>query len=244
MARKVLIVEDERPILESVQYGLRKEGYEVFLAQDGETGLRSARSHRPDLIILDLMLPGMDGLEVCRALRRESQVPIIMLTAKSEEVDKVVGLEMGADDYVTKPFGMKELMARVKTVLRRAAWEESSGEVLEIGDLRLDFAAHLVELRGEAVELAPKEFRLLKLLATHPGRALTREQILERVWDEDTFCDPHTVDVHIRWLRQKIERDPSEPEHILTVRGVGYRFEDRDRRAADHGRRTQSYREG
>jgi len=225
MARKILIVEDERPILDSVQYALEKEGFEVLRAADGETGLSEARTQRPDLIILDLMLPGIDGMEVCRILRREAAIPIIMLTAKSEEVDKVVGLEMGADDYVTKPFGMRELIARVKSVLRRADQREATGEVLEAGDVKMDLAAHTVEVRGKAVELAPREFSLLELLVANPGRAFSRDVILDRVWGEDAFCEPHTVDVHIRWLRQKIERNPGNPTQIATVRGVGYRFE-------------------
>jgi len=225
MARKILIVEDERPILDSVQYALEKEGFEVLRAADGETGLSEARTQRPDLIILDLMLPGIDGMEVCRILRREAAIPIIMLTAKSEEVDKVVGLEMGADDYVTKPFGMRELIARVKSVLRRADQREATGEVLEAGDVKMDLAAHTVEVRGKAVELAPREFSLLELLVANPGRAFSRDVILDRVWGEDAFCEPHTVDVHIRWSRQKIERNPGNPTQIATVRGVGYRFE-------------------
>jgi len=225
MARKILIVEDERPILDSVQYALEKEGFEVLRAADGETGLSEARTQRPDLIILDLMLPGIDGMEVCRILRHEAAIPIIMLTAKSEEVDKVVGLEMGADDYVTKPFGMRELIARVKSVLRRADQREATGEVLEAGDVKMDLAAHTVEVRGKAVELAPREFSLLELLVANPGRAFSRDVILDRVWGEDAFCEPHTVDVHIRWLRQKIERNPGNPTQIATVRGVGYRFE-------------------
>ncbi len=225
MARTILVIEDERPILESVQFALQKGGYQVLLAQDGETGLTLARTRKPDLVILDLMLPGMDGIEVCRAIRRDSPVPIIMLTAKSEEIDKVIGLEVGADDYVTKPFGMRELMARVKAVMRRLTLESQVPESLTIGELGIDFAAHTVEVRGAVVDLAPREFQLLGLLATNRGRALSRDQILERVWGEDAFCEPHTVDVHIRWIRQKIERDPSDPKYILTVRGVGYRFQ-------------------
>jgi len=225
---RILIVEDEEAIAESVAYNLRQQGFETTLALDGHTALRSALEEPPDLIILDLMLPGIDGLEICRTLRKRHQkMPIIMLTAKAEEIDRVVGLEMGADDYVVKPFSMKELIARVRAVLRRVGeWAGESAPVLRAGPLEVDTDRHHVTLNGAALELAPKEFGLLEMLLRHRGRVFSREALLEAVWGDSEYRDPHTVDVHIRWLRTKIEEDPSRPQWLLTVRGVGYKFAD------------------
>lgn len=221
---KVLIVEDELPLLQTVSYNLEQEGYQVLKAQDGLTGLDIARSERPDLILLDLMLPGIDGVEVCRLLRKEMDIPIIMLTAKSREIDKVVGLEVGADDYVTKPFGMLELLARVRAALRRARGSSQKEELLKSGELEMDIASHVVMISGTEVELRPKEFDLLHALLSNRGRVLERSQLLERVWGEDEYIDAGTLDVHIRRLREKVEIDPSKPQYILTIRGVGYKF--------------------
>ena len=226
----VLVVEDEENLLQALKYNLEKEGYAVLTAEDGEKGLETARQANPELIILDIMLPKLDGLEVCRILRRESAIPILMLTAKAEEVDRVVGLEMGADDYVTKPFSMRELLARVKALLRRSRpTPETSpgagGEVLRAGNLEVNLASHTATLGGDPLELKPREFDLLAMLVAGKGRAFTREQLLERLWGQDWFGDTRTVDVHVRWLREKIEADPGSPGRIITIRGVGYRFE-------------------
>jgi len=222
---RILIVEDEEAIAESVAYNLRQEGFQVEIAGDGAAALRQALSQPPDLILLDLMLPGLDGLEVCRTLRQRGKFPIIMLTAKAEEVDKVVGLELGADDYVTKPFSMKELLARVRAVLRRTGERDrEEATVLRAGPLEVDTERFRVTLRGQPVEMALKEFRLLETLLRHRGKVLTREQLLEEVWGDSEYRDSHTVDVHMRWLRTKIESDPSHPQWLLTVRGVGYKF--------------------
>jgi two-component system, OmpR family, response regulator RegX3 len=223
---RILIIEDEAAIAEGIAYNLRREGYEVVRAADGETGLAEARRMRPDLVLLDLMLPGLSGLEVCQALRRESSMPVIMLTARDTETDKVVGLTVGADDYVTKPFSMAELLARVKAVLRRATSSPEAEDRVEAGDVVLDVARHEVLVRGTSVELSPKEFDLLRVLMTNRGRVLTRERLLSRIWGEERYVDERTVDVHIRWLRRKIEQDASEPRLIQTVRGTGYRFGD------------------
>ena len=228
----VLIVEDEENLLEAVRYNLEREGYTVLGAADGEDGLEAARTANPDLIILDIMLPKLDGMEVCRILRRESQVPILMLTANSEEIDRVVGLEVGADDYVVKPFSMRELVARVRAMLRRSrlvgeyADRIDSAERVRSGDLELDLAAHTVQLRGQPIDLKPKEYDLLSLLMTNRGRAFTRDQILERLWGHDFVGDTRTVDVHIRWLREKLEVEAGSPKRIITIRGVGYRFQE------------------
>lgn len=226
MAKKILVVEDESLIAETVSFNLQKEGFETIIAADGETGLKLYRLERPDLIILDLMLPGIDGMEVCRKVRAESQVPIIILTAKEAEIDRVLGLELGADDYVTKPFSMRELLARVKTVLRRAnqSGQAMNGEFLRFGELEIDLLGQEVKVGKEKVELTAKEFELLKTLAGNPGRVLSRDMLLDRVWGADFYGDPRTVDVHIRWLREKIEKDPGNPQYILTVRGSGYKF--------------------
>ena len=227
----VLVVEDEENLLEALRYNLEREGYAVNTAIDGEQALLSARDSAPDLVILDVMLPQLDGFEICRILRRRSDVPILMLTARGEEIDRVVGLELGADDYVTKPFSVRELMARVRNLLRRshrapsATDDASPADILRSGDLEIDSVSHIVRLNGELLELKPREFDLLALLAKNKARAFTRDQILERLWGHDYYGDSRTVDVHIRWLREKIEPQPSKPVRIVTIRGVGYRFD-------------------
>lgn len=229
MAIKILVVEDDPNLLETIKYNIGREGYHVITASDGARALDLARRERPDLIILDLMLPEVSGFEVCRILRKEMTVPILMLTAKTDEVDKVVGLEIGADDYMTKPFSIRELLARMGALMRRA---EMSGPVptdedewLRIGDLEIDVGRHRVLRLGAPLELTAKEYDLLVFLARHKGFLFTREQLLEKVWGYDYAGETRTVDVHIRWLRQKIEADPSHPETLLTVRGAGYRLE-------------------
>jgi two-component system OmpR family response regulator len=228
MFYKILIVEDDPNLLETLKYNLQRENYEVLTAADGEQGLEIALDRNPDLVILDVMLPKLSGFEVCRILRRKTTVPILMLTAKTDETDKVVGLELGADDYVTKPFGMRELLARIRAMLRRAQVTElpPSGEkTLKIGDIEVDIDRHLASLKGSALELTPKEFDLLAFLAKNRGLVFSREKLLEKVWGYDYAGDSRTVDVHIRWLRQKIEADPGNPRHLITVRGAGYKME-------------------
>ena len=230
MPNTILIVEDEPNLLAALEYTLKREGYTALTATDGEAGLRMARSVTPDLVILDVMLPTLDGFEICRILRRESAVPILILTARGEEVDRVVGLELGADDYVTKPFSMRELLARVRNLLRRAAASQTSqfpghSEIIRSEDLTIDQISHSVTLGDNPVEMKPREFSLLALLASNKGRAFTRDQILERLWGHDYIGDSRTVDVHIRWLREKIELNPSKPRRIVTIRGLGYRFD-------------------
>lgn len=222
--RKILIIEDEESIAESIAVNLRAEGYKTLVAPDGLSALDLAASESPHLVILDLMLPGMDGFEVCRALRKRSNVPIIMLTAKAREVDKVVGLEMGADDYVTKPFGMLELIARIRAALRKHKSAEEQSELLQADDLVMDQGSHSVTINLQPVELRPKEFDLLAMLMQNRGRTLSRDMLLQQVWGEDEYIDRNTVDVHIRRLRQKIETNPSDPVRVVTVRGVGYKF--------------------
>ncbi len=227
MPKRILVIDDEPMIVESVSYNLKQEGFEVVAAGDGEAGLGLAEAGEFDLILLDLMLPGIDGLEICRRLRKQSEIPIIMLTAKEGEIDRVLGLELGADDYVTKPFSMRELMARVKRVLKRTVTRaEAIGQSQSIisGQLQIDLLGHEVLVNGEAVNLSSKEFELLRILASHPGQVLSREQLLNLVWGSDFYGDNRTVDVHIRWLREKIETDPGNPQYILTIRGVGYKF--------------------
>ena len=228
--KRVLIVEDEENLLTALRYSLEREGFSTSTATDGEQALEAARSGNPDAVILDIMLPKLDGLEVCRILRRERDVPILMLTAKGEEIDRVVGLELGADDYITKPFSMRELVARVRAVLRRSgstdARSSRAAEVLRSGDLELNRASHTVTLGGQPVSLKPREFDLLALLVANRGRAFTRDEVLERLWGHDYIGDARTVDVHVRWLRQKIEPEPANPTRIITVRGVGYRFDE------------------
>ncbi len=229
--KSVLVIEDEENLVEVLRYNLEREGYQVRACVDGAEGLATARESKPDLVILDVMLPSLDGLEICRILRRESEVPILFLTAKSEEIDRVVGLELGANDYVTKPFSMREITARIKGMLRRSQanqgeeWGKASHRVIKAGDLEVDLDRHAVSLKGEPLSLKPREFDLLALLASNRGRALTREQILETVWGPDFFGETRTVDVHIRWLREKIQSYPYCPQRIITIRGVGYRFE-------------------
>ncbi len=228
MAGTIAIIEDEQNIVELVKYNLDREGYRTISANTGRKGLELVRQELPDLVILDLMLPELDGLSVCKQLRADQQtksIPIIILTAKSEEADRVLGLEMGADDYVTKPFSPRELVARVRAVMRRSGKSnEDEPEIIEIGEIKMDLRQHLVKVRGEEVELTPKEFDFLKLLLANPGRAFTREFLLEHLWGYEYFGDTRTVDVHVRRLRQKIETNPSEPVYLETVRGVGYRF--------------------
>jgi DNA-binding response OmpR family regulator len=227
--KKILVVEDEPTLVATLRFNLEREGYQVASATDGEAGLAMARADHPDLVILDLMLPGLDGLEVCRLLRRDQTMPILMLTAKAEEVDKVVGLEIGADDYVTKPFSMRELLARVRALLRRAELApkppERDGEVLTAGDLRVDLRRRQAFRSDQALSLKPKEYELLAFLVRNAGRAFTREQLLNEIWGYDFLGDSRTVDVHVRWVRQKIEEQPSKPTRLITVRGTGYRFE-------------------
>lgn len=227
---KVLIIEDERSIANSLAYCFQKEGFRVQVAYEGRQGLDIARRWHPDIIILDLILPGLSGYDVCRILRRESSVPIIMLTAKSQEVDRVVGLEMGADDYVVKPFSSRELIARVRAVLRRTGralggLDEEEERPIRVGDLEIDPSRFLVTLKGNPVGLSVKEFELLRLLAQNHGRVVRRETILDRLWEEEEFPDPRVLDVYIHRLREKLEEDPSQPRLILTVRGVGYKLE-------------------
>lgn len=222
---KILLVDDEIPLLETLEYNLKKEGYEVYKGTDGLQALELAQAHEPELIVLDLMLPQMDGLSVCRTLRRQGvSVPIIMLTARAGEVDKIVGLDSGADDYVTKPFSLGEFMARVRAALRRSPL--AAKDRLTSGNLTLDLISRRATKDDQEVTLSHKEFDLLAELMRHRGAVLTRESLLERVWGFDYYGDSRTVDVHIRWLRSKIETDASNPLRIQTVRGVGYRFEE------------------
>jgi len=226
---KILIVEDDRNLLDTLKYNLRKEGYDVVTAADGAEALDVARREKPGLIILDIMLPKVSGFEVCRILRKDMIVPILMLTAKADETDKIVGLEIGADDYMTKPFSLRELLARVRAMLRRTKMVEAqpeTGEVrLRVGDIEVDIARHQA-LKGTAtLELTPKEFDLLAFLVRNRGFVFSRDQLLEKVWGYDFAGDTRTVDVHIRWLREKIEDNPNEPKLLVTVRGVGYKLE-------------------
>jgi len=226
LAKKILVVDDEPTLVATLKYNLEREGYQVFAATDGEAALSLARAQRPDIIVLDLMLPGVDGFEVCRILRREMTIPILMLTAKDEEVDKVVGLEVGADDYVTKPFSMRELVARVRALLRRGEMPaKDETEVITAADLAVDLRRREASRQGQTLALKPKEFDLLIFFLRNRGRAFTREQLLDRIWGYDFAGDTRTVDVHVSWLRQKIEDEPAKPTRLITIRGVGYRFE-------------------
>jgi len=227
MAKRVLIIEDERPLAEAIQFSLAKEGFEVDIALDGEAGWRKFKGGSYDLVLLDLMLPGMDGMEVCRLIRREGETPIIMLTAKDTDLDKILGLEMGADDYMTKPFNMRELVARMRAVLRRSSsrGEEGTAKRLEAAGIVLDGERHEVVVDGRKVEMPLMEYRLLELFIRNPGKALAREYLLSKAWGGDFYGQTKTLDVHIRRLRKKIEKDPDRPQRIVTVRGVGYRFE-------------------
>lgn len=228
---KILVIDDEESITKSIQYSLEKEGYSVITANNGTDGVELAKNEKPNLVILDVMLPGLDGYEVCRMIRSEIPVPIMMLTAKGEEIDKVVGLEVGADEYVTKPFSLRELQARIKALLRLVARHQNTKiaepDRIEIGDLVIDLKRHEVLLAGNKVSLTLKEFELLKLLSLNANKVLSREYLIEQVWGYDFTGEGRTVDVHIHWLREKIESDPENPVRILTVRGVGYRFERR-----------------
>ena len=224
----VLVVEDEESFVEALVVGLKREGFLVKVARDGAEALAAFDSVRPDLVLLDVMLPKVNGIDVCRELRARSRVPIIMVTAKGGEIDTVVGLEVGADDYVTKPYRLRELVARMRAVLRRTPTtgaEEVPGDALVVGDLRLDPERHEVSLRGEIVNLPLKEFELLELLLTNAGRVLTRETLIDRVWGPHYVGDTKTLDVHVKRLRTKIEEDPSAPKRITTIRGLGYKFE-------------------
>lgn len=241
MEPKILVVEDDETLSEMVAYNLKRQGYEVLLAKDGRSGVNLTRSENPDLLVLDLMLPGLDGFEVCRIVRQEFNVPILMLTARTEEIDRVVGLEMGADDYLTKPFSMREFLARVKALLRRvqmmrdevqetAVVEPNISTVpqqstLVFDDLQIDQNRREVTIHGQPLQLKPKEFELLLFLAKNQGIALSRDLILERVWGWTYDGNSRTVDVHVRWLREKIEPTPSDARRIVTVRGIGYRFD-------------------
>lgn len=236
MPEKILVVEDEQTLQETLAYNLTRQGYEVETVGDGIKALDLARKSHPDLIILDIMLPGIDGFEVCRILRQEMTTPVLMLTARDDEIDRVVGLEVGADDYLTKPFSMRELLARVKAMLRRVRlmreeFSQTAGEVsvpsqlITFGNLVIDITRREVRLNDQVIPLKPKEYELLLFLAQHRGQVLSREFILERVWGWDYIGDSRTVDVHVRWLREKIEEQPAQPMRIVTVRGAGYRFE-------------------
>ena len=233
MAELILIVEDEPSLRETLSYNLSRLGYRVDTAVDGQSAIEAARRLIPDLIVLDIMLPILDGFEVCRILRQDMNVPIIMLTARDEEIDRVIGLEIGADDYLTKPFSMREFQARVKAQLRRVRLEREKAvspsldknEILQFGDLTLDMTRREVRMADKPLPLKPKEYELLLFMARHRGHVISRDLILERVWGWDFIGDSRTVDVHVRWLREKIEQNPSKPDRIVTVRGAGYRFE-------------------
>jgi|SRR5262245_4518710 len=226
----ILLVDDEDSVQKLLAYPLEREGFRVLQARDGEEALDRFASERVDLVVLDVMLPKLDGLEVCKRLRAESEVPIIMLTARDDELDKVLGLELGADDYITKPFSIREFRSRVRALLRRAAAPRrapTNGEVILAGALKIDLARRTVDIRGEPAQLTYVEFELLRTLAASPGRVYSRRMLLEALWGGADYREPRTIDVHVRHLREKLERDPADPEYILTVRGVGYRFRDR-----------------
>jgi DNA-binding response OmpR family regulator len=233
MPERILIVEDDQTMLGVLKYNILKAGYDVGTAEDGLEAITAARNEKPDLIILDLMLPKMDGLEVTRILRKDLTTPILMLTARGEDIDKVVGLELGADDYMTKPFSMRELLARVKALLRRnqiatleaAVATRAQAQAIEIGDIKIDTSRHTAQVKGVNLDLTPKEFDLLTFLAANRGRVFGRDALLEKVWGYDFGGDTRTVDVHVRWLRQKIEENPDHPARLITVRGVGYKLE-------------------
>jgi len=228
---RILLVDDEESVQTLLMYPLLKEGYEVVAAHDGREALDRFAEQRFDLVVLDIMLPNLDGIEVCRRMRSRSQVPIIMLTAKDDEIDKVLGLEMGADDYITKPFSVREFRSRVRAALRRAEMlggRPASDEPIVVGDLKIDFERRVVSARDTDLRLTYVEFEILAALARSPGRVQTREMLLEQVWGDSVYRDSRTIDVHIRHLREKLERDPRSPEYLLTVRGVGYRFRDKE----------------
>ena len=226
MPEKVLLVDDEESILDSIEYVLGQEGFEVVRAKDGQEALQKVQLERPDIVVLDLMLPKMSGLDVCRTLRKEENItPIIILTAKGEEIDRVIGLEVGADDYLVKPFSLRELTARIRALLRRSKKVEPvEQEVYQYKELYMNLTEHKVIIRNQPVDLSPKEFKILSLLIASPNKVFSREELLENVWGLDFYGDTKTVDVHIRWLREKLETDPSNPEYVQTVRGFGYRL--------------------
>tara|TARA_B100000686_G_scaffold355385_1_gene474211 strand:+ start:11194 stop:11907 length:714 start_codon:yes stop_codon:yes gene_type:complete len=229
-SKTILVVEDDPNIQEALRYSLEKENYRLILADDGDIALTLAQNHSPDLVLLDIMLPGIDGLAVCKRIREENNVPIIMLTAKTEEIDKVLGLELGADDYITKPFSMRELIARIKVQLRHSNSKNgtpkvNATDILNFGNLVVDTYSYTAKLNDVQLNLRPREFNLLTFLMRNKGKALTRHQILEALWGHDYIGDTRTVDVHIRWLRQKLETKPGKPLRIVTVRGIGYRFD-------------------
>ena len=233
---RILIVEDEQSYVDALEVGLGREGFTTTVARDGPSALALFDAVVPDLVLLDLMLPGMSGIDVCRQIRQKSRVPVIMVTAKDSELDTVVGLEVGADDYVTKPYGLRELIARIRAVLRRAPETATigfDGDAIDIGDVRLDIARHELVVRGELVPVPRKEFELLETLMSHAGRVLTRDTLLDQVWGSDYVGDTKTLDVHVKRLRAKIELDPAHPALITTIRGVGYRFESADRRGQE-----------
>jgi two-component system, OmpR family, alkaline phosphatase synthesis response regulator PhoP len=226
---KILIVDDEEDIVELIAYNLEKEGFSILKAYDGQSAVKTVRDQKPDLVILDLMLPLMNGIDVCRNIRGNAataSIPIIMLTAKSDEIDKILGLEMGADDYITKPFSVRELIARIRALLRRSQDEAVSSveEKFSWGELRIDYASYDVMINGKKINLTPTEMKLLFFFSRHPGRVYSREQLLNHVWNDDTFVTSRTVDVHIKRLRSQIENDVDNPKYILTVRGFGYKF--------------------
>ncbi len=229
-----MVVEDEKSFVEALKVGLDREGFDVKVAEDGLTALELFRTFKPDLILLDVMLPKISGLDVCKEIRTESKVPIIMVTAKVEEIDTVVGLEVGADDYITKPYRLREVVARMRSLLRRSNWSDeteavSEGRVLTVGDIRVDTDKYEIEVRNEIVDFPLKEFELLLILLENVGRVLTRDVLIDRVWGFDYVGDTKTLDVHIKRLRAKVEKDPSKPQSIITVRGVGYKFVNTDR---------------
>lgn len=230
MNAKILIVDDEKPIVDILCFNLQKEGYSVIAAYDGHEAIKKAFDEKPDLILLDVMLPGVDGFGVCKSIRSKMKTPIIMLTAKDDEVDKVLGLELGADDYVTKPFSMRELLARIKANLRRTIMngDVSDGQVITAGDLKIDFLKYEVVKNGRVLDLTSREFELLKFLVTNKNQIFSRETLLEKVWGYEYYGDIRTVDVTIRRLREKIEDDPSNPRYIYTKRGVGYYFSEKE----------------
>lgn len=224
---RLLLIEDDENIAQPLLFGLKKEGFDVFHATTGPAGLTMARQYRPDVILLDVMLPEMDGYEVCRLLRKESGVPILMITARSQELERVMGLEVGADDYIVKPFSFRELVARVRAMLRRVEIDREGmplSDRLVIGEIALDRSARQVTRAGRPVELSRREFELLQVLMEHAGQALSRQELLDAVWGEDWIGTPRTLDVHIRWLREKLEENPTEPRYIETIHGFGYRF--------------------
>ncbi|MGB9813142.1 MAG: response regulator transcription factor [Thermovenabulum sp.] len=226
---KILVVDDEPNILELIKFNLENNGFKVITACNGERVLEMIKAENLDLILLDVMLPGVDGFELCKIIRRKnetSDIPIILITAKSEEIDKILGLEIGADDYITKPFSVRELIARVKAVLRRADKKDKNEKIIKISDIIIDVDKHEVTVKGKKIELTPKEFELLKLFALNPGRVFSRDYLLEKIWGYDYLGDTRTVDVHIRHLRQKIEENSDETNYIETVRGVGYKFKE------------------